>query len=84
LQAEVKFLREKLQRREAIHTEEARRKDTIITTMAQRISKLEAALEPRESPMSEPPGTVGEGSPAAAETSEKEAQRPWWHRLFGA
>ncbi len=59
--------------------EEARRKDTIIMTMAQRIPELEPASEPRESPASTIKRDAMEEPP---ETQEKAAERSWWRRLF--
>jgi hypothetical protein len=59
--------------------EEARRKDTIIMTMAQRIPELEPASEPRESPAS----TIKrDGTEEPPENREKAAERSWWRRLF--
>ena len=59
--------------------EEARRKDTIIMTMAQRIPELEPASEPRESPAS----TIKrDGTEEPPENQEKAAERSWWRRLF--
>ena len=54
--------------------EEARRKDTIIMSLTQRIPELEPASRPRESP-----GTASEG-----EGSTQEPRRSWWRRLFDA
>src|SRR5829696_710346 len=48
LQAEVQFLREELQRRKEVHTEENRRKDTIIAQLTQRIPELEPVVHPRD------------------------------------
>jgi hypothetical protein len=57
--------------------EEARRKDTIIMTMAQRIPELEPASEPRESP------TEAAEEPGKGDVPPQEEQRSWWRRLFG-
>ena len=75
LENEVEYLR-----REAEDwKEEARRKDTIIMTMAQRIPELEPASEPRESPAS----TIKrDGTEELPENQEKAAERSWWRRLF--
>ncbi len=80
LQAEVQFLREELQRREEVHTEENRRKDTIIAQLTQRIPELEAPAEPRESPV-EGPEAAAEGGrhPQSQETTQ---QRSWLYRFF--
>ena len=59
--------------------EEARRKDTIIMTMAQRIPELEPASEPRESPEST---AKRDGREEPLENQEKAAERSWWRRLF--
>src|SRR5215216_7103273 len=53
LRSQVEFLQEELKRREEVHVEENRRKDTIIAQLTQRIPELEppkeATQEPRES-----------------------------------
>ena len=52
LRSQVEFLQEELKRREEVHAEENRRKDTIIAQLTQRIPELEppkeATQEPRE------------------------------------
>jgi hypothetical protein len=79
LQSEVAFLREELQRREDTHTEENRRKDTIIAQLTQRIPELEPASEPRESPE-----TPSEDADKVDTPPEEEQPRAsWWKRLFG-
>jgi excisionase family DNA binding protein len=55
--------------------EEARRKDTIIMTMAQRIPELEPAPEQREAPETASEGMEGVEVPIEEKTS-------WWRRLF--
>ncbi len=61
--------------------EEARRKDTIIMSLTQRIPELEAASEPRESPASPPEEVVGKGNlpPGAKAPSQR---RSWLYRFF--
>jgi hypothetical protein len=72
LEDEVEYLR-----REAEDwKEEARRKDTIIMTMAQRIPELEPAPGPRESPETASEGVEGVEVPIAEEKPS------WWRRLF--
>ena len=56
LSAEVQLLREELKLARELREEEARRKDAIIMTMAQRIPELEPASEPRDARQ-----TPGEG-----------------------
>src|SRR5215203_3899815 len=58
--------------------EEARRKDAILMTMAQRIPELEAPREPREESVS---ASEERGD---SEIPHDEEHRPWWVRLFGA
>ena len=80
LQAEVQFLREELQRREEVHTEENRRKDTIIAQLTQRIPELGPAAEPRSASETPTEGVHGETS-----TSEPQAQperRSLLYRFF--
>jgi hypothetical protein len=51
LRAELESRNEEIRRREEEHREEARRKDTIIAQLTQRIPELEAPPETRESPV---------------------------------
>ncbi len=61
--------------------EEARRKDAILMTMAQRIPELEAPSEPREESVTPQEGQKkGEGTPQQQEPSER---RSWWARILG-
>lgn len=61
--------------------EETRRKDTIIMSLTQRIPELEAATEPRESPVSDS-DDVSKGA-VPQEQGEGEIKRSWWRRFFG-
>ncbi len=81
LQAEVQFLREELQRREEVHAEENRRKDTIIAQLTQRIPELEASSEPRESSVEGPEG-VAEGGSRHTQPQEAAQRRSWLYRFF--
>jgi len=60
---------------------EGERKDTIIMSLTQRIPELEAAPEPRDSPVTasetEAKGAVPQEPP------EDEIRQSWWRRLFG-
>jgi hypothetical protein len=59
--------------------EEARRKDAILMTMAQRIPELEAATEQRESPQT---SSEQQGS-GVAHPEDGGAEKPsWWRRVF--
>jgi excisionase family DNA binding protein len=62
----------------SVWQEEARRKDTIIMTMAQRIPELEAPPEARESPE-----TASEEPAKGDDDVPEEERRPWWRRMFG-
>jgi hypothetical protein len=55
---------------------EARRKDTIIMSLTQRIPELEAPSEPRESPE-----TTTEQEPQTPGLDEP--RRSWWQRILG-
>jgi len=72
LQDQIDTLKRELEDRK----EEARRKDAIIMTMAQRIPELEPASEPREVPETAAPEAEGVETPLA------EKQRSWWRRFF--
>src|SRR5215208_435068 len=74
LEGEVEYLR----RETEDWKEEARRKDTIIMTMAQRIPELEAVPDASQRPVTD----SGEGS--GVEEEYPEGQRAsWWQRWFG-
>jgi hypothetical protein len=87
LRAELETRNKEIQRREEEHREEARRKDTIIAQLAQRIPELEA---PRESSPEarEASETVSEesdkgtGAPEQREPSPRR-ERSWWREFFG-
>src|SRR5919199_5173152 len=82
LEEQVAFLRREVED----WKEEARRKDTIIMSLTQRVPELEPASEQRESTAS---ATEGEGSTHVSptrtrETSEvRETLPSWWRRVFG-
>jgi hypothetical protein len=79
--AELKAHNDSLRQEVEAWREEARRKDAILMTMAQRIPELEAAPEPREAPerASEESGQ-GTATPEQQEGSER---RSWWREFFG-
>ena len=60
--------------------EEARRKDAIIMTMAQRIPELESASEPRESDIS---ASDARGNSADSSATQEDSDRSWLRRFFG-
>ena len=98
LRSQVEFLQEELKRREEVHVEENRRKDTIIAQLTQRIPELEpakeATQEPREghvtaseSPTASsrewPLGHEGETYGTSAQEAEDSLQRrSSWWRRF--
>jgi excisionase family DNA binding protein len=70
LEDQVRFLREELER-----------KDAILLNLTERIPQLEAPRDARGSPTedaSQQPGTL---TPPEAETGGE--RRPWWRRVFG-
>ena len=77
LEEQVNYLRRQLD----IWQEEARRKDAIIMTMAQRIPDLEPAQNASESPetLSETPGSRFHTTPP----NEEQPQRSFLRRFFG-
>jgi len=78
LRDRIRFLEEQLDDRK----EEARRKDSIIMSLTQRVPELDAAIEPRESPVAAPePASKGE---VPEETTEGKIKQPWWQRWFGS
>jgi|SRR5215217_3538636 len=73
MQDQIDTLKRELEDRK----EEARRKDAILLTMAQRIPELEAPSEARESPVTVSEESIGTSPPSPGE-------RPsWWRRFFG-
>ena len=81
LRSDVEFLREELKRREEVHAEESRRKDTIIAQLTQRIPELEAPSEPQEGPVT-PSEDAAKGM--ASQEQQQPPQRPsWWRKFFG-
>jgi hypothetical protein len=72
LENEIEYLRREAEDRK----EEARRKDAILLTMAQRIPELEAAEISIESSI---PATPDTGNGAGSNDPEK---APWWRRIF--
>ena len=86
LRSQVEFLQEELKRREEVHVEENRRKDTIIAQLTQRIPELEPPREeprePREAPVSSSEETdKGTGHPP--EQQEPSQRRSFWRQYFG-
>ena len=73
LENEIEYLRREAEDRK----EEARRKDAILLTMAQRIPELEAAEIPTESSV---PVTPDTGNSAAVQPDTEKLS--WWRRIF--
>jgi hypothetical protein len=86
LRAELEARNEELRRREEEHREEARRKDTIIAQLTQRIPAIEAPTEAprdeRESPVTASKAR-GDGDEDSTGYPEQEKRSSWWRRLFG-
>ena len=84
LQDQVVYLRQEAED----WKEEARRKDTIIMSLTQRIPELEApkeaSSEPREAPVSDSEG-ADKGTTAFSETQKpsEHRKRSWWRQFFG-
>jgi hypothetical protein len=62
--------------------EEARRKDTIIMSLAQRIPELQGPAEPRAASADTAGESTGKGSTASLESQEPSQRRSWLHRFF--
>src|SRR5215213_5290543 len=79
LRAELEARNEEIRRREEEHREEARRKDTIIAQLTQRIPELEspreAPREPRETSVSSSEETDKGSTPPEQQPSQR---RSWW------
>jgi excisionase family DNA binding protein len=76
MQDQIDTLKRELEDRK----EEARRKDAILMTLAQRVPELEAAPEPRESPVT---SSELQGSGTARSDDGEMQKRSWWKRFFG-
>ena len=83
LRAELEARNEEIRRREEEHREEARRKDTIIAQLTQRIPELEAPSETQESPLSDEGETYGTSPQEAEESLHRQDKRSWWRAFFG-
>ena len=86
LRAELEARNKEIHRREEEHREEARRKDTIIAQLAQRIPDLETSRESSPEPR-EASETVSEesekGTMGSPEQQESSQRRSWWRSFFG-
>jgi hypothetical protein len=84
LLAELRTHNEHLRQEVEAWREEARRKDAILMTMAQRIPELEPAREevsePREAPVSSS-GETDKGK--SLEQQDPSQRRSWWRAFFG-
>ena len=85
LRTQVEFLQAELKRREEVHVEENRRKDTIIAQLTQRIPELES---PKEAPREPREGHVTDSEEPDKDTAPPEQQgtsqrRSWWRAFFG-
>jgi hypothetical protein len=83
LRAELEARNEEIRRREEEHREEARRKDTIIAQLTQRIPELPStsSTEPRDKPE-----TVSEresGTETPTDDTGEPRRRSWWREFFG-
>jgi hypothetical protein len=79
LRDRIRFLEQELEDRKAEalrRDEEAKRKDAILMTLAQRVPELEAPSEPVESPTAASNGEEQGTTPPVSEN------RSWWRRIF--
>ena len=85
LRSQVEFLQEELKRREEVHVEENRRKDTIIAQLTQRIPELEAPSERRDTfvTSSETASEEADKASIPPEQQEPSQRRSWWRQFFG-
>ena len=78
LQDQIAYLRQEAED----WKEEARRKDTIIMSLTQRLPELEALTEPRAASADTTGKGTGKGSTAPLESQELSQRRSWPHRFF--
>ena len=79
--AELRTHNEHLRQEVEAWREEARRKDAILMTMAQRIPELEAAREPGDGPLRT--SEEADKGTAPSEQQEPSQRRSWWRAFFG-
>lgn len=84
LRAELEARNEEIRRREEEHREEARRKDTIIAQLAQRIPELSVASSQESTEPRDVPETVSKDSDRGEvpEPQEPAQRRSWLYRFF--
>jgi hypothetical protein len=83
LRAELEARNEEIRRREEEHREEARRKDTIIAQLTQRIPELPTAPSPEPRDSSETVSTnTGGSDDVPPEPQEPPQRRSWLYRFF--
>jgi molybdopterin converting factor small subunit len=83
LRAELEARNEEIRRREEEHREEARRKDTIIAQLTQRIPELPSAASPEARNGSEMASEDTDKDNVPPEPQEPVQRRSWLHRFFG-
>ena len=77
LQDQIAYLRQEAE----AWKEEARRKDTIIMSLTQRIPELEVPTEPREAPDAAMQSTAN-GDDRPSQNQEPSGRRSWWRKFF--
>jgi hypothetical protein len=82
LRSEVDFLRKELKRREEVHVEENRRKDTIIAQLTQRIPELPSASTTERHDSRETFSQASGQSGVAPDSPEAVHRRSWLYRFF--
>jgi molybdopterin converting factor small subunit len=83
LRAELEARNEEIRRREEEHREEARRKDTIIAQLTQRIPELPSAASPEARNGSEMDSEDTDKDNVPPEPQKPPERRSWLHRFFG-
>ena len=78
LQNEIAYLRQEAED----WKEEARRKDTIIMSLDQRIPEREAPTEPRGA-SDAAVGSAANGNDMPSQSQESSERRSWWRKFFG-
>jgi hypothetical protein len=83
LRAELEVRNEEIRRREVEHREEARRKDTIIAQLTQRIPELPSAPSPERRDTPETASEDADKGETPPEPQKLVERRSWWRRFFG-
>jgi hypothetical protein len=79
LQDQIAYLRQEAED----WKEEARRKDTIIMSLTQRLPELQAPVESSGGLQTASEGAAAKGHPGGQQEPSQRRERSWWRAFFG-